>query len=477
MGRILEYIYIFLVAIALIPFGLVDVVPFSILAIAMFVFGNAVVLCLGEPQRARWVFRAILAALTLTLIWIVLQTLDLPFALLRNPTWADAHQLAGITNGSISIAPGDTLSAVVYIGLPAVTFLSGLVIANTDERAQSILKWLGIGAGLIAVFGIFQFVFFPDTLIAVEKRAYLDSLTAVFVNRNTAGTFLGLGFLILATLTWDVSRRYWGDRAAGRRARNGVEHLVLFAFLTLSCFTALMMTQSRGGVFATVIAALFLLPFLAGNWRSENAYGRIFRNASSTRRKQILRTIGAILVLVAAVSIFAGRAIIRARVSGSSDERFCVWSRVTDAISENWLTGTGFGTFRTAFSAYRDPNCGIDGIFDRAHNSYLEGFLGLGIPFLIVVAALTLIFVTVFVRGIRQRKRRRHYAVLGLCGMLLVALHATVDFSLQIPGFAVFFAAFLSAVTSICLGREGETKSKKSLEISVQVQHKLDAII
>jgi hypothetical protein len=49
----------------------------------------------------------------------------------------------------------------------------------------------------------------------------------------------------------------------------------------------------------------------------------------------------------------------------------------------------------------------------------------------------------------------RHYVLLGLAATVLVALHAAVDFSLQIPGFAVFFAAFLSAVVTISLGRNG----------------------
>ncbi|MGO8666506.1 1,4-beta-xylanase, partial [Rhizobium ruizarguesonis] len=36
---------------------------------------------------------------------------------------------------------------------------------------------------------------------------------------------------------------------------------------------------------------------------------------------------------------------------------------------------------------------------------------------------------------------------------VLGALHAAVDFSLQIPGFAVGYAAVLSAVVAISLGR------------------------
>ncbi|MBB4326856.1 hypothetical protein GGE32_000669, partial [Rhizobium leguminosarum] len=111
------------------------------------------------------------------------------------------------------------------------------------------------------------------------------------------------------------------------------------------------------------------------------------------------------------------------------------------------------GTFRTVFSAYRDPACGIFGIFDRAHNFYLEGFLGLGILFPITAVLTFSVLARVFWRGLAQRRRLRHYVLLGLAATVLVALHAAVDFSLQIPGFAVFYAAFLSAVVAISLGR------------------------
>ncbi|MBB4338799.1 O-antigen ligase [Rhizobium leguminosarum] len=105
------------------------------------------------------------------------------------------------------------------------------------------------------------------------------------------------------------------------------------------------------------------------------------------------------------------------------------------------------------FSAYRDPACGIFGIFDRAHNFYLEGFLGLGILFPITAVLTFSVLARVFWRGLAQRRRLRHYVLLGLAATVLVALHAAVDFSLQIPGFAVFYAAFLSAVVAISLGR------------------------
>ncbi|MGO8388838.1 1,4-beta-xylanase, partial [Rhizobium johnstonii] len=90
--------------------------------------------------------------------------------------------------------------SILWVALPFFTFLTGLLLCDTDQRARKVLTGLWLTAGIIAVFGLLQFLLFPNILIVVEKRAYLDSLTAVFVNRNTAATFLGLGTLLMLTL-------------------------------------------------------------------------------------------------------------------------------------------------------------------------------------------------------------------------------------------------------------------------------------
>ncbi|MGO7544055.1 1,4-beta-xylanase, partial [Rhizobium ruizarguesonis] len=76
----------------------------------------------------------------------------------------------------------------------------------TDQRARKVLAGLGLSAVIIAVFGLLQFLLFPSILIFIEKHAYLDSLTAVFFNRNTAATFLGLGTLLMLTLVRNVTK-------------------------------------------------------------------------------------------------------------------------------------------------------------------------------------------------------------------------------------------------------------------------------
>jgi len=465
LKSIVAGLYSALVLAAVIPFGLVDPTPFAVVAICMFALGVAALLLFGEPRRGRWVFVWALLLFIVTSVWIVIQTVRVPWPSLINPIWKDASVLIGVSRNTISVAPADTLASLLYIALPAMTFLTGLIIADTDKRARRILIVLAISAGLISLFGLGQFLLFPKMLLTENKRYYLDSLTAVFVNRNTAATFLGLGFLLTATFTSENGRAYFGFSSAPPGTFN--EGLGFWAFggLSLSCSTALMLTQSRAGLVVTGLGSVFLLPYLASQWKSRRS--RLFSQADHSMRRKWQLTAGAIVLVLLFIAIFGGRAILRADQRGTDDGRFCIWSDTVHALSQTWLQGTGFGTFRTVYSVYRTADCGIGGIVDRAHNSYLEGFLTLGMIFPIVTVLIFFVLTRTFWIGHHARHRLRHYSILGGAGTVLTAAHATVDFSLQIPGFAIFFTAFLAAVVSICCGREERVIENRGRELAV----------
>ncbi|EJB05876.1 O-Antigen ligase [Rhizobium leguminosarum bv. trifolii WSM597] len=441
--------FIGLVILTLIPFGSVTPFPFAFAAIGMFTLGAISALLFGEPRQSRWVFSSALLVLVVVTGWTFIQTIELPSNWPANPAWRAARDLAGVEYAAISVAPADTLASILAVALPFVTFLTGLLLCDTDRRARKVLTLLGLSAGIIALFGLIQFSLFPNILIVVEKQAYLDSLTAVFVNRNTAATFLGLGTLLMLTLVRDIARSY-SNHPPGEPGQNTLLlKSWIYMLLLCACFTALMLSRSRAGIFATFIAALIYFPWLAMNW---NGSRRSLKPAPQWRL--MLKLLSAIVFIVVLLSVFAGQAILRAQERRlEDDDRFCILPGIWRAISDHWLTGTGLGTFRTVFPAYRDSACGIFGIFDRAHNFYLEGFLGLGILFPVTAILTFAVLVKVFRQGFAQRRRLRHFVLLGLAATVLVALHAAVDFSLQIPGFAVFFSAFLSAVVAISLGR------------------------
>jgi O-antigen ligase len=215
---------------------------------------------------------------------------------------------------------------------------------------------------------------------------------------------------------------------------------------------ALFLTQSRGAVGATFVAcvaaaALFTTRRLTADKPNEEFV--------SWRRYATL--IAGLVVVVGLFALFAGRSMYRMEEQGSDDGRWCSFASTIAAIKDNWIFGTGLGAFQDVFPVYRDSDCaGIFGVWERAHNFFLEGYLGLGLPFVAALAIGYSILVGIFIRGIRIRHKFRFIPVTGLAVLILASLHSIVDFSLQIPGVGAYFAAIMAATVTVSLGRGRE---------------------
>src|SRR5262249_3969046 len=103
--------------------------------------------------------------------------------------------------------------------------------------------------------------------------------------------------------------------------------------------------------------------------------------------------------------------------------------------------GHGYGTFELAFHAYGDGTLTLN--WDRGHNEYLETAFELGIPAAAVLtAAVAYVGLTCLI-GAWRRRRDALYPALGAAATVLVGAHAVVDFSLQMPAVAAFYATML----------------------------------
>jgi hypothetical protein len=458
--------FLLVIIVTLLFFGSVGTAPFTVVATAMFALATAVALLFGEPERVRGPFKIALALLLILAAWTFIQTLNLPSDIQTVSTWHTAHALLGIEQNSISAAPADTLEAMLRIAMPLVTFIVALILSSTDDRARLLITCLGFIGGVIGLFGLLQFLISPTTLIVVEKHFYADSLTTVFVNRNTAATFLGATILTLSVLAWEKAQKVnvrqalmkiqdWRSPRGG-----GMIRTIIYLILLGASLAALLLTKSRAGIGSTFVALLYLTPFMAMNWNRERK--TVFGNSSLIRRRNILRWAIASVVVLIVFLLLSGQVFLRAEVRGSDDARFCILPGIFRALSQHYMLGTGFGTFQWIFPAYRDPDCGIWGVWDRAHNSYIEGTLNLGIvfPITLLIGFATLVFF--LWQGMRGRKKLKHYPALGFAMLILVVLHSAIDFSLQIPGFAVFFSALMAPIVSISLGRRSAPRTQSS---------------
>jgi len=368
------------------------------------------------------------------LAWIGLQWLPLPFASQGDPLWAEAATALGRELAPrIGINPSATLAALSnLIAYGAIFWLALQMTADPGRARQARGAIVAIGSAY-CVYGLFAWFGGADWLFGRIFATRQDSLTSTFVNRNSFATFAGLALLAAVSVFLDRIRYIVAlARPARQKAALVIETMVFQARWTtaamLAIALALFLTASRGGIVATMIA-------LAGLTMLQLQSGA----GGGSRRGPV-----ALLVLiVVGIALVIGGGNFIDRMEGLSIEtnlRSTIFATTIEAIRTTPWTGTGYGTYAEAIEAYRGNDPEIFTRWEKAHNTYLENALALGLPAALALNLAILWLTIVCFRGVRERRRNRAYPALGVAATLLVGLHALVDFSLQIPAVAVLYA-------------------------------------
>ncbi len=466
MLRLFTAIYCIAITLALLNYGAVDLLSVTLLAVPVFLLLAVSVIWIGVPGHRRAAMLAATLVPTLAFAWILLQTSAWPVA--GDPAWRDVQTYVSGVTSAVSLTPADDWASALRIAVPFGIFMLGLILFDTDERATVALKVLAVVGGVVSLLSILQFHFAPKTLLFGAKSAYFDSLSGFFVNRNTAATYFGLMALMNYALC--------GRAAAGieiRRLLAAVDQrrplapdqrrqlwaAAGYGLLFLLTIIALVLTKSRAGIVSSLAAIVLLTLFMslrpANRTTSQNLFAK-------TRLSKVRRVGVAILLSAALTFVFlslAGRALMR--VDGTLGARACVWPGMLSGVRDHLPWGSGMASFETVFAAYREPSCGIAGIWNRAHNVYLEGLFTFGAMFPVLAVGTLLLLFAIFKKGMTTRRRLRYAPEIGFASLLLIAFHSAFDFSLQITGIAVIYAVMLAPIVSICLNLPGQTRVKR----------------
>jgi O-antigen ligase len=112
-------------------------------------------------------------------------------------------------------------------------------------------------------------------------------------------------------------------------------------------------------------------------------------------------------------------------------------------IKDNWLLGSGIGSFRRLYPQYEDQAAVTTTFVNHAHNDYLEILLETGIPGLLTLLLFLLWWAG---RAVRVARMRAIFpcawaAVIGSAALLL---HSLVDYPLRTAALAAIMAALLA---------------------------------
>jgi O-antigen ligase len=339
----------------------------------------------------------------------------------------------------ISIAPELTRQGVFASGLSVAAFMIAFGLARDRERAATLLAGLvviAVAYAGVAIAGFYTAFDFQSWLMP-DAKPIGARVAGPFVNPNHFATFMSLGALAGLGLFVEALRQsvVW-DRGLKVRLRTLVQALTgknaLWLAAVVVILSALLLTQSRGGVIAFLLGTLALIIALAaGNRRTP---GEAAGN----------RAMAALLVAVLGVACALSADPLLGRVSeqGVSDSARAALARSSlEAIETAPLMGNGFGAFQRYYPLFADGS--VPGDVDEAHNDLLETIADLGLPAgLAFIAAPILLAGTCFA-GCMRRRRDRVYPAVGFAASVVVGLHALVEFSLQVPAIAIAYAALL----------------------------------
>jgi O-antigen ligase len=195
------------------------------------------------------------------------------------------------------------------------------------------------------------------------------------------------------------------------------------------CSGSLLMSHSRGGLISTLAAVLVLMMLILV--------------APAARAPWRWWFTGFVAVGCIAIVLLTGASTFDRLDALTSDAemRPKINTAVLRAVGDNWLSGTGYGSFADVFPLYQPLS--VVGFVDLAHDDYLENALELGVPAAGLLFAAVLYLGGRCLVGVFRRRRDVIYPLAGTAATVLVGVHSALDFSLQIPAVAVSYAVIL----------------------------------
>lgn len=380
--------------------------------------------------------------------WAFIQWTTWTPGFLHHPVWTlAAETLDAELRGRISVNPASTLQAAVTLLGYGALFWVAFNLSRKPDHAFTIVKAVALISGVYAWYGLAVFVSGNESVLLYQKWEYPDALTSTFVNANNFATYSGIGLVCASAL---ILRAIVSVLRSTARTRIKIAQATeialsghgIYVFAAFGTFAALMLTASRAGISSTFVALLLLLFLMLRSRRM--------------KRGRLVRVVGAALVmlLLAALPLsgLVTERLTRPDTALTENARFDVYRLTLTAISDTPLLGTGYGTFADVFPSYRDSTVFTPSHWRKAHSTYLETILELGIP-----AGLALIASVGWVVWLcfRQALRRRRYRALpaaAVAAAVLAGLHSTIDFGLQIPAIAATLSALLGASMGLCTG-------------------------
>jgi O-antigen ligase len=396
-----------------------------------------------DPEEALSGLRRIWVPVALALgvlVWAVLQATPLLPQSWAHPVWAMAKAILPESgSGTVSLNPWRTLGEVLKLATYGMAFWLAFALGRRSEGARWILHGVLAIAALYAVY-TFALVILDTTQVEVIFGLPLKKqlISGPYRLHNSLATYMGMATLAaLLTLLDRARETVVTSRGPRQMMLTGTQFLfgpgIVFLLATLLLFAAMMASASRGGFAATVIALLVI------------AIVSILADRGAQRWRMILgggvAALPLLALLLASSDKLGQRLAVLADAGTPDDIRLALWDATLRMIQTTPWYGLGLGTFEDAYPMYALKV--FPYVMDKAHCDYLEFVAGVGIPAAAVWFIMLAWLAVLCLKGTFDRRRNRMFPLLGFAATIVVAVHSSVDFSLQLPAVGILYAVLL----------------------------------
>lgn len=311
------------------------------------------------------------------------------------------------------------LNVLQLLGLGAL-FLAGRIVGASETRTRWLLRAAVLAIGVYAAAAILEHV-------GVRRTS---RLAATLLSPNSAATMFGAGLLM--TLGFTALRLHQGQ---GRSLlRHADPMAMLGAGVAAVLMVALLLTTSRSGLAATLLAAALFL---------------IWEAISQRRglRANVILGLTAVTLLMAVLSFRSVEAVAErfSQAQHDSSVRGTIFAAHWEAFLTSPWSGFGLGSFPTVNQLITTRE-NLPALFNvrAAHNLYLQWLEEAGLIGSLIMAALFASLVwPILSRGFRQGGMGI-WCRATLCASLVFLVHGATDFALQTPA--------IQAVATLMLG-------------------------
>lgn len=413
-------------------FGSVDqfwIVAWTFVLSIATILGVSVSLNMAQV-RIVWAF---LAICLIYAIVAVIQVVPPLFAGLADPVWQQANDVLGThVEPRISSMAEIPPVAIGHFWLTVTAFLSGFFAGTSRRSTDRIMFAARIAILVYALYGLAALAITPNLLLWAPKVAYRGSLTGTFVNKNTAATFFGCGAILWSCWTYSalqsIEKSSLRVLLLNSLNEQAAISLILRASAALTCLFAVLLTNSRGGLIASSVGLLVALSILE--------IKRFKRRIGYAIAFSIFALI-ALAVWLTQVGRIASEGVI-------DDGRWHVYGLVAEAIARRPWLGAGAGSFEMLFPSLRTTDLSAWGVWDYAHSTILEIAMEMGLPVAGTVTLAALASIFVLVRRALDADQRHLGTLAAITGIAVMTyVHSLIDFSLQIPGYALPFGILI----------------------------------